>query len=1087
MRPNYAMKLSLASLVALFIPGCKACSLYEEGRTTSGCGNPAIDATMLPFSGPGVGGTVIQITNTKYCLNEGVNVYCRFESGVVAGVRVNDSTIECVSPPSNGVSSTEVSYAVFMPDCHYDPAEVQWNIVSDVFDYYDGVLAGVVLTPTFGNDESARLIFAERPYNFKWNSDALLLSAMAGNAVLSSLSIDLEVVAYIKNNINQDLYCQVIQTLKHISPKDTSTITGAVSSEAIAPAINSYVDGIEKVGFIIVRIVAYTETFQVRRVHATRSSKLIGILPEDTDTTTNSCPVAPLDHCDPNSNDTPPPCPTTYTYAENDFDFYPDVSCIHSLGGAECVVESDLDNDHLETCQEYEDHPDYAPDFLKYCEGMDLDRDLSENCDCNYFHSGAVGCVRNGQSQCCYSESGGLIMDPVRGGGTRDCASNGYLNHFLYDILPYIYCCILNDSCLKYYVARPGITDENYEVPHLSYTFGDPHLESFDHVNFDFNGFGEYVAFCGELNGDVKSSIDKCQPNSDKVFDRDDTISVHFRFARLEESHLGTVTVGVAIEDKTFRKGEQALTVVTHPKERLVVYDGSDLVKFSGGNRRSNKKKKKSISGAVIYMTPVTIWSDFDVRITFKSGLMLRIRENGLGVMTVGFLKQPEGNNNQLGLLGTPDDDDTNDFTKADGEVLDMMKKESTSQDYEDIFLNFGKTWMVQQKSSSLFRDLTGSYDFNMFYFPDYLPEFTDFGADEGRLLAAGAACNEDICGKFEGYLKKSCCFDYAVTKDTNLVSAIMVDAERDDAIKTILRNSPPVIEGGRKQNLRVEMGETASFIIEITDKDGDSITATLENNDGNLFGLSLESSNTFRLSFAGTQIDDKFLAQVGISDGTSTILFNAKVVVKSPRCSDEESFKYENKKRKCSWVGKKESRLQEMCSEEIVRKACRVTCGRCCEDDTEFMYDNKDGDQVDCAWTEMEDLRSEEYCVEENVQSHCRKTCKTCNEKSESLNDKNFRLDRAKNRGSCAWIADADRRRVKYCVNEEVRTKCPVACGLSCEDDQNFSFITNDGMSEDCGWIAVRASRITTYCPQPLVSASCARTCNSCKTYIER
>ena len=174
------------------------------------------------------------------------------------------------------------------------------------------------------------------------------------------------------------------------------------------------------------------------------------------------------------------------------------------------------------------------------------------------------------------------MMDPADGGGTRDCSRNDYLNHFLHDILPYIYCCKLNDSCCKYYVARPAITDENYEVPYLSYTFGDPYLDSFDHVNFDFNGYGEYVAFCGELNGDVKSSIDKCQPNSDKVFYRGDTISVHFRFACLEESHLGTVTVGVAIKDKSFRKGMQALTVITHPTERLVVNDSSDLLNFLG-------------------------------------------------------------------------------------------------------------------------------------------------------------------------------------------------------------------------------------------------------------------------------------------------------------------------------------------------------------------------------------------------------------------------------------------------------------------------------------------------------------------------
>ena len=84
-------------------PTSKACPPYDEDRALSGCGDPTIDATLLPSSGPEVGGTVIQITNIKYCLNEGVNVYYRFESRVVAGICVNDSTIECISPPNNGV------------------------------------------------------------------------------------------------------------------------------------------------------------------------------------------------------------------------------------------------------------------------------------------------------------------------------------------------------------------------------------------------------------------------------------------------------------------------------------------------------------------------------------------------------------------------------------------------------------------------------------------------------------------------------------------------------------------------------------------------------------------------------------------------------------------------------------------------------------------------------------------------------------------------------------------------------------------------------------------------------------------------
>ena len=59
-------------------------------------------------------------------------------------------------------------------------------------------------------------------------------------------------------------------------------------------------------------------------------------------------------------------------------------------------------------CLENDDHSSYSD----YRKGIDLDGTVSGNCDCNYFQYGAAGCIRNGQSQCCYSALGALLVDP---------------------------------------------------------------------------------------------------------------------------------------------------------------------------------------------------------------------------------------------------------------------------------------------------------------------------------------------------------------------------------------------------------------------------------------------------------------------------------------------------------------------------------------------------------------------------------------------------------------------------------------------------------------------------------------------------
>lgn len=1038
---------------------------------------------MSLLSGPEVGGSVIQITNTAYCLNPGVNTYCRFGNDqAVLGVRVDDNTIECVSPPKTDASSIEVSYSVFIPGCFYDPNEVNWNTINDNFDF-DGDLTGVVIDDSsiFG-DDSARLIIAGKPYRAKWNSNALLLSALANSATLSSLEIDLEVVA--KFETEKLTFHKLVQTVP-ISPNNRNDINLVVDQQAISPAINTYENGIERVAIAHVRIVAYSITPAGRRIHAVRSTKLIGILPEDEDGRIKRafCPVRPLDSCS-QENDAPP-CPPSYNISKNDFDFTEDETCTWPSGSADsCVISSDLNVDFLETCEKYQDHPAYP----EYCANIDPDAEIAENCDCEYFQNGAAGCVKNGRSQCCYSTSGGLITDPNDGGGTRDCSSDSSQN-FLNDILPYMYCCKLSrnpENCDAYYAARPSISDDGYITPYLPrFTFGDPHLQSFDKINFDFNGFGEYVAFCGKINGaSVSNNIKNCQPSSQEVLKRRDTISVHFRFTKLDDSHNGTVTVGVAIEDPSFRKGTQALAIVTHPTKRLEVYSGSNIVRFPGGKRKNKRRsKKKVIFGASMWMTDKDS-PDFNVRIRLASGLMIRIREN-VGVMTVGFLRLPTINTTQhVGLLGIPDNDDTNDFTAANETILNITSYASVSERYEGIFHDFGQTWMVRNKTSSLFQRLVAEYDFYDYYNPNFVPSFAHFGNDTDD------NCPQDICGNYTGFLLESCCYDYTVTNDTQIVRAMLEDAEKELEVQIVLNNTVPEITNGRNQSASVEIGQSASFVIVTRDEDGDNITAALVFNDldPGLFKFVTISPVMFGLSFSGSQLDGIFKAQVSITDGKTPILFTASVQVIPPPCKNDRSYRYQGRKQKtCVWLEKNKSRRHRLCARKGVRDACRMTCGLCCKDDKTYRYATRSGFLRGCAWTAEKISRTTRYCTREKVKSNCPVTCGNCQKKFACINNRSFRFDNMNKSKPCAWISGQNLRRVKLCARKDVRRHCPTTCGLCCENDPAFSFTNNIGNLAGCGWIAKRASRKSKYCPLARVRASCPEetACNSCQANV--
>ena len=120
-------------------------------------------------------------------------------------------------------------------------------------------------------------------------------------------------------------------------------------------------------------------------------------------------------------------------------------------------------------------------------------------------------------NQCCYDKQGNLVVG-APGGGTVDRVSPGKskVDHFLEDVLPFLWCCTglfsncrdtyyrfrPSDDGSRYMPALPG--EKVYYIAHvcklpfmykhaLACVFGDPHLITLDLHKYTFNGYGEYM------------------------------------------------------------------------------------------------------------------------------------------------------------------------------------------------------------------------------------------------------------------------------------------------------------------------------------------------------------------------------------------------------------------------------------------------------------------------------------------------------------------------------------------------------------------------------------------------------------------
>jgi hypothetical protein len=440
------------------------------------------------------------------------------------------------------------------------------------------------------------------------------------------------------------------------------------------------------------------------------------------------------------------------------------------------------------------------------------------------------------------------------------------------------------ETCSNYYNNRPsprGVLEfNNYKNPTLpGWAWGDPHFVTLDGFSYDFNGAGEYVAFCGLAEPFSVDLLSVCNPSNPRpltlIPGPPKVVSVHFRFEPVTTGPgKATKTVGVAIEDYQHHNGTRAIAVVPNPilTRRVDIFDGDHLIEFP-----------KSIAGPVktlVLSSGVTIIMDGEpenrhlelaIYIETPSGIRLKIIEKA-GVMFPSLeVHERYKNQRGIGLLGYVDGNAGNDLTPS----TMPLRCGSTLNNVFD----FGESWKIEAKEQSLFQDLELlTENFAKYDFPCYKPNF-----DAPLVAPALKRAAETACGLItDAVIRAGCEFDILVTGDRDRYRDAAFTVEDELAALQIRKNSLPTIDSGLYSVvLDLNNGFTFSYSV----ADAETLTRALDVrffvSDSKQFcdGSSLFSHSynnqmgTGRIVFSGTGTECKYAAWVTVSDGLNTVL----------------------------------------------------------------------------------------------------------------------------------------------------------------------------------------------------------------------
>lgn len=100
--------------------------------------------------------------------------------------------------------------------------------------------------------------------------------------------------------------------------------------------------------------------------------------------------------------------------------------------------------------------------------------------------------------------------------------------------------------------------------------------------------------------------------------------------------------------------------------------------------------------------------------------------------------------------------------------------------------------------------------------------------------------------------------------------------------------------------------------------------------------------------------------------------------------CMDEETFRFQGKKRSCEKIRKNEYKRKTMCLEDEVRNSCPYTCGLCCVDDDSYSFPSLNlQKEHNCSFLKDSESMQLKYCNRYKygrmVRNYCQSSCQNC------------------------------------------------------------------------------------------------------------
>lgn len=252
-------------------------------------------------------------------------------------------------------------------------------------------------------------------------------------------------------------------------------------------------------------------------------------------------------------------------------------------------------------------------------------------------HKGAIHCVKSGQpsytgseQQCCYDRNKFLMMsyDQMWGSRSRKVHDIGVkpwmeagkvptLSQWFHDMKAYYSCCAWQDEqaigCETFrFERRPSQDCIAYQPPQMGAVYGDPHITTFDGLDYTFNGMGEFVIARGD--------------NGVEKFD------VQGRFEQVRRNIHGTVQATQLTSIAVKGNSSVVIEVRVRPRDaqwryHLDVFADEKRIYFD-----RHSLKKQYFQGVTVY-TPTYILNQSEVVIMLSSGVGVEVVENS-GFMT---------------------------------------------------------------------------------------------------------------------------------------------------------------------------------------------------------------------------------------------------------------------------------------------------------------------------------------------------------------------------------------------------------------------------------------------------------------------